>query len=474
MNIMAGDTLIKIQLTYSIIISEAYFFYDLFDYLKNNNDENQKHIPTNLYENLLEEYIDKNKSKPNIKNIYLALSIDNLKEHNIIHSRGQINGINYISISKHVQEIISNIYKEFDKSLNQTHYNDYVERIHHKKQYFKENTFRKTQELEDTIEAFDDLLEEIAETLRNTVNSLSFFKNELAKIPTDAVVSSVDAKLKKIKEVKKIRSKYIEPLNNFLYKNNPFVQEINNLVFLLNKKENKTAIKLHDKLIFYYTSYIYIVEEAKEIRKYFVNYIKQNEQELYWNLGSEYIFNQLVDISNVLKDGRKTNTMLWSEQEKIKEINLFFKNSSLKDKEPETIKEQTFSADEFIRYSAFLNEVLETERTKKQTQYIQLVEAEKENKRKEEQNKINIFNEEVLNKYLKYMKKTDLGNEPIIQRSIYFLNQNFDWDVSLLEYLVFQLIRLSENKYLSYIEEHHFIKNNTKITYWEINLKEKN
>lgn len=464
--------MIEIQKTYEIIVTEAFFFYDLRDYLKNSDNEIQNAIPANKYEQLLEDYIERLHKKKDIKTISETLKLDNLKEHNIIHSRGYNNNIHYISIAKHVNEMISNIYKKFDKSLNQTHYNDYVERFHSKKIYFKENSFRKTQELEDTVVAFEDLLEDIAETLRNTVSSLSFFQRELSKLPTDTDDSSIESKLKKMKEVKKIRTKYIEPLNHFLHKKYPFVSEIHDLMSYLNKLDNKTARSLHDKINFYYTVYIYIVEEAKEIRKYFVNYIKQNEQELYWNLGSEHIFNQLIDISNLIKDGRKINTKIWSEDTKLKELDVFFQNISLKEKEPETIKEVKFEEEEFKRYSAFVIEVLENEKNLKQIKYIQLKEAERENLLKIEIEKRNIFLEKVLSSYLLYMEDFDLSNIEIVETSLLFLKQNYEWDIALLEYLVFQLISAHKNRLINFIEEKTLIKKDIKVTYWEINFKE--
>ena len=464
--------MIEIQKTYEIIVTEAIFFHDLFRLLNTEQYEIKNAIPSNLYENLYEEYIDKNLHKKNIKIIKAVLQLDNLKEHNIIHSRGIINGIHYISIAKHINEMISNIYKKFEKSLNQTHYNDYVERIYSKKIFFKNNSFRKTQQLDETIIAFEDLLEDIAETLRNTVSSLSYFQHELAKLPTNVDDSSITAKLKKMKEVKKIRSKYIEPLNHFLHSSNPFVNEVTDLMAYLNKLNNKIAINLHDKLNFYYTVYIYIVEEAKDIRKYFVNYIKQNEQELYWNLGSEFLFNQLMDISNLIKDGRKTNTKIWSEDSRIKELNLFFNNSSSK-KEPETIKEQKFTIEEFDRYDSFIGEILINKDNLKKLQYIQLQEAEEANILKQEADKRNKLLEKILDKYLNTMSTYNLLDINVVEKSLLFLQKYKDWDIALLEYLVFQLIETQISYRVVFIEEKGFIRHNTKVTYWEITFKEK-
>jgi len=467
--------MINIETTYEIIIQERIFFFDILEYIKESNNDKENDfskntIPLYIYENLLDNYLSSKLNHRQINTITSVLSFENLRINNIFSITNTENNIVYITLVQHVYEMIKNIYKQFDNALNDAHYKEYRTLMSEKRAFFENNSLRKTIELDNEIIALKDFLEQVSASLRTSIFALNYQQHELSKNSNSNKIESANIQIKKLKEVKKIRSRYIDPLYIFMDKKSPFIEELKRLSNFLN--ENKKLLNVYKTLNFYYTSYLLITKEAAVIRKYFNNYIKQSEQELYWSLGSEYMFNQLLSISEKLKDGRKNNYKIWNQQEELLKINPFFNNTNLKDKSPELLKTNPIKDSTFKLYYLTAAESLNKDMHKKYEKAILNEEYEKTKKIKliEIQKKQDMA--ELLNSFYIYIDSINIENQEITNLVLFFLNSknNLEWHLGTFQYLVSKLIKNNKKLKIKTLEKIRMTHMNKTVEYHTFKL----
>jgi hypothetical protein len=383
---MGNKIKIKIDLTYKTIIEEHNFFKDILSHIeevaKATNDNKINIISLINYEKILEEYLDgyylnNSRKYESIKN---TLSYENLRSHNLIRTTHTDSyNITHINIASHVVEMLENIHKEFHKPITSAHYNNFVTQIDSYKKQFSDSSLHKSQDLSNLITALYDTLEDIYNKISSSVESLRYQKNNLSKKNLDDDLS-IELKRLKIKQVNKIRTVYIDSLYSFLNKNNKFVMDIIGLRNILEARDK--LLNVTQKLDFYLTSYLLLIEPVKEIRSYFTKYIQQSEKELLRNLGNDYYFNLFMNIYKNTLDGRKTGFKILNQTNELKRINPFFKSEEVFSKKPTLIKTNDYDDKVFMEYFIYMSEVDTNKNILKHQHILENKHAEVENKQR--------------------------------------------------------------------------------------------
>jgi len=462
----------NIEETYKIIINENYFFYNIIEYIKFNSEQlpSNNVIPINIYEDFLDKYISNNKNKPEINKIEEALSINSLIQNNIFSNVNQIEGISYVIITQHILDIFQNIFKKHMNALTESQYQEHQLLMLEKRKYFENSSLIKSKELEEEIDTLKKFLERISETLRSSLSALKYQKNNLSK-QNDLEVT-ISGKIKKLKKVKEIQNKYIIPLYRFTSKNSYFIKDFEALrVFLDNKNKLYNVRRLLD---FYLKSYLITMKEISEIRKYFNNYINQTEKELYINLGSEDLLNKILEINNVLEDGRRTKYKLWNQNKELKKINTFFYNIPSNIYSHKGIKKDSINQNKFNQYFYYQKELKNENSHKLLTKIFENKQYEEMKIFNELQKKQKEYNKELLYDFKEKLKIINYETEEITSFVLKFLNTKEDkWHIGHFQFLVNKVVKYNKTKNKVILESALFIKNDYKTKYFKFKLKER-
>lgn len=477
---------IDIKSTYNALINYSDFFQRILEYIDNSDVyNNTRKIPKNQYISFLDEYVKCNfylvgKDKEGYK-VKVSLSLENLEYNGLVSiTKGDIGSSDIIVLSKHIVEMFKNIYKEYAKILTKTSYKNFLVQIDSMREYFftHDSLHLKDKELKEHIHETENILNDVEEALRNSILALEYKISHIAFNDNEHKFD-FDIQKQKFKIAKELYYSHINPFYDFVnVKYSPFIQELKKLINFL-KEEDKLylfRVKLED----YYKKIILYTGDIKPTRQYISKYLKQTEKEILLNLGTEKLFNEILEYANDGNTGKLNQRTLWAiDKKEVKNMKRFFFNID-NHLRSQNLKFSEINNNIFDRFHEYIIE-LDTEFEKKQKSKLIQVEEDKryiEAMKRDKERRIfasnlkELFNKEILETSLEEIISEEKEFTSIV---LEFLNTKTDsWVVGDFFDLVFDTFKKRNKEiYFSYGEKTDFIKGNRRAEYSKVYIKKK-
>lgn len=406
------------------------------------------------YNDILEKHLDalpiqRGEDRTRVAKISECLSFDHLLSKNIIHSGEKQHGKTTFSITKHLLEIIKDVYKEKAEPLNKTQYLDFITLIKKYRDIFERTIHSKTsKETAEQKHSFEALLEEIYGKILSSISSLEYeTQNAFSKKPATEM-DNIDAEKLKLKQARHLQERFISPLYTFVNKRtSEFMTNLNAMRDLF--EQNNKHFALLQTVDHYYLQYLFIVKKVKPIKNYIHAYVRQSEINLHRNIGNEKLFNQINTFIGEYSIGHSRKTKIWTfDAKRLAKMCYFYQNKSENYRD---FNVKTHKVDRYFleRVSQHVKEQVLEGSIELETkilvnrEYEKIMLANKEKTRRAETNRA------MLSLFDSHTKKTKpKEGEDVVAFIMDFLNSNEElknnWSAGQLEFLTKNFVAKNE------------------------------